>query len=211
MQKLSKPNPINQLNLQFRSEFFNITNLTMLIQSEIQPESIKHFLPISLCNVVYKVITKVLMNRLKSCIAKLVNLFKASFVSGCQVVDNIIITQEIVHSIRRSKARKGGMMFKLDIEKAYDRVNWELLMETLEIFGFSFGIRKLIKTCVTTSTLAVLWNDERTKELCLSRGLRQGDPLSPYLFVLYLERLSMLVNAVVESKCWQIFDVCRGA
>lgn len=102
-------------------------------------------------------------------------------------------------------------MFKLDIEKAYDRVNWELLMETLEIFGFSFGIRKLIKTCVTTSTLAVLWNDERTKELCLSRGLRQGDPLSPYLFVLYLERLSMLVNAVVESKCWQIFDLCRGA
>lgn len=78
-------------------------------------------------------------------------------------------------------------MFILDLEKTYDQVNWEFLMEMLELFGFLSSIRKLIMMCISTSTLTVLWNGERTKSFRSSRGLRQGDLLYPFLFVLYLE------------------------
>lgn len=185
------------------------STLLVLIPKIGRPESIKQFRPISLCNVIYKVITKVLVNRLKNCIGKLVNPLQASFVPGRHAVDNIIMAQEMVHSIRRSKAKNGGMMLKVDLEKAYDHVNWDFLMETLELFGFPASCLRLIKNCISTSTLAVLWNGEKTDTFHPSRGLRQGDPLSPYL-VLYLERLSRLVAQAVELKRWKTFEVCRG-
>ena len=186
------------------------TTLLVLIPKNERSESIKQFRPISLCNVVYKILTKVLVNRLKNCIGKLVNPLQASFVPGRHAADNIIMAQEMVHNIRRSKAINGGMMMKLDLEKAYDRVNWDFLMETLELFGFPNESLRLIKSCISTSTIAVLWNGEMTEPFCPSRGLRQGDPLSPYLFVLYLERLSRLVTRAVELNRWKPFEVCRG-
>ena len=101
-------------------------------------------------------------------------------------------------------------MLKLDLEKAYDQVNWDFLLETLEFFGFLSTILKLIRTCIYTTTLEVLWNGTRTEAFTLARGLRQGDPLSPYLFMLYLERLSMLIHQAVERKLWHTVDVCQG-
>lgn len=159
--------------------------LTVLIPKTDHPETIKQFRPISLCNVVYKIIAQVLVNRLKQCIHKLVNPLQAGFIPGRQAADNIIIAQEMIQSIRTCRVKKGDMMVKLDLEKAYDRVNWEFLIETLELLQFLKAIR---------------WNVERTETFKPSRSLRQGDPLSPFLFVIYLKHFSMLISLIMQTK-----------
>lgn len=78
------------------------------------------------------------------------------------------------------------------------------------MFGFPVTLRRLISHCVTTSSLSVLWNGDRTEFFKPSKGLRQGDPLSPYMFVIYLERLSMSINKAVEEKKWKTFPMSRG-
>ena len=84
------------------------------------------------------------------------------------------------------------------------------LMDILRLFGFPDATCHLIRHCLTTSTLAVLWNGERTDIFKPSRGLHQSNPLSPYLFVLYLERLSMLIQQAMAEKKWVPFLVCRN-
>lgn len=85
---------------------------------------------------VYKVITKVLVNRLKTCISKQVNPLRVSFIPGHQAANNIVIAQEMINSIRKSKSKTGGMMFKLDLKKAYDWVIWFFLLDMLICLDF---------------------------------------------------------------------------
>lgn len=94
--------------------------LITLIPKVPAPQNIKEFRPISLCTVPYKVITKVLANRLKSWLPHLVLPTQASFVAGRKITDNIIITQEVIHSMRSKRGSEGWMVIKVDLEKAYD-------------------------------------------------------------------------------------------
>lgn len=94
------------------------------------------------------------------------------------------------------------MIIKLDFEKSYDRVDWDFLLQTLNLFGFPPSTVKLIRVCITSLSLAVLWNGERTDGFVPTRGLRHSDPLSPYLFILYLERFSMMIASTVEERRW---------
>lgn len=136
-------------------EFDSSINTThiVLIPKKERPESITYFRPISLCNVVYKILSKVLVNRMTSCLPKLINPLQTSFVLGCHATDNVIIVQELLHSLQKSKAKNGGLMVKLDLEKAYDRVNWDCLKAMLNFFGFPSLIIRLIWQCICTSTL----------------------------------------------------------
>lgn len=172
--------------------------LLVLIPKGDRQETVKHFRHISLCNVMYKIISKVLVLRLKKFIFELVNLLQASFIPGHYASDNILITQEMLHSIQASKAVKGGMLVKLNPEKAYDKVEWSFFLDTLRSFHFLPATINHISSCISTTSLSVLWNGERTNAFSPSRGLCQGDPLSPYLFVLYLERLSSKIALSVE-------------
>lgn len=101
--------------------------LVSLIPKVDNPDSIKMFRPISLCNVVYKVISKIIVDRLRPLLTKIVSPFQSSFIPGRTTNDNIIITQEILHTLRSKKGKKGGMIFKIDLEKAYDKVSWKFL------------------------------------------------------------------------------------
>lgn len=136
-------------------EFDSSINTThiVLIPKKERPESITYFRPISLCNVVYKILSKVLVNRMTSCLPKLINPLQTSFVLGRHATDNVIIVQELLHSLQKSKAKNGGLMVKLDLEKAYDRVNWDCLKAMLNFFGFPSLIIQLIWQCISTSTL----------------------------------------------------------
>ncbi|KAK3225711.1 hypothetical protein Dsin_005573 [Dipteronia sinensis] len=101
---------------------FNHTNV-ILIPKIQNPTSLKDFRPISLCIVIYKTMTKVLANRLKSCITSIISPSQSAFVPGRQIFDNVVASFEILHSISRMKSGKRGLMaLKLDISKAYDRV-----------------------------------------------------------------------------------------
>lgn len=148
--------------------------------------------------------------RLKSVISKLIGPAQANFIPGRLSIDNIVVVQEAVHSMRRKKGRKGWTLLKLDLEKAYDRIRWDFLKETLEVAGLSEEWTKRIMVCVTNPSMSLLWNGEKTDSFQSARGLRQGDPLSPYLFVLCLERLCHLIDAEVGRKAWKPISLSQG-
>ena len=184
--------------------------LVVLIPKVENPVSMKDFRPISLCNVVYKVITKVLVNRLRPHLKEIIGPLQGGFIPGRGTPDNIIVAQEVLHFMKKTKSKKGTLAFKIDLEKAYDRVDWGFLKQTLVSFGFPPPTVNLIMRCVTASSLSILWNGDRLNSFTPSRGLRQGDPISPYLFVLCMERLSCSINQQVDKGVWKPVAVSRG-
>ena len=177
--------------------------ILVLLVKVAKPEKITQYRPISLCNVLFKVITKMMVIRMKQVISKLIGPAQARFIPGRLSIDNIVVVQEAVHSMRRKKGSKGWMLLKLDLEKVYDWIRWDFLEETLEAAGFSDTWRGRIMACVTNPGMSLLFNGEKTDSFIPARGLRQGDPLSPYLFVLCLERLCHQIEAVVGRKEWK--------
>lgn len=105
--------------------------LLVLIPKVMKPERITQFCSISLCNVLFKIITKTIVERLKRVITKLIGPAQSSFIHGRVSIDNIVVVQEAVHSIKRKQGRKGWMLLKLDLEKAYVRIRWDFLEDTL--------------------------------------------------------------------------------
>jgi hypothetical protein len=104
--------------------------LLVVIPKHDKPERMADFRPISLCNVSYKILTKIIVNRLKPLLPKLISPTQCSFVPGRQISDNIVIIQEVLHTMKLKKGRKGIMAIKLDLEKAYDRLSWEFIRDT---------------------------------------------------------------------------------
>ncbi|KAL8139423.1 LOW QUALITY PROTEIN: hypothetical protein V2J09_005444 [Rumex salicifolius] len=184
--------------------------LLVLIAKVNKPERISQFQPISLCNVLFKTITKTMVIRLKQVISKLVGPTQSSFIPGRLSTDNIVIVQEAVHSMRRKQGRKGWMLLKLDLEKAYDRIRWDFLEDTIRATGLPTTWVGWIMECVSGPSMSLLWNGEKTSAFRPTRGLRQGDPLSPYLFVLCLERLCHLIDEAVGKGDWKPIRLSRG-
>ncbi|KAG8365002.1 hypothetical protein BUALT_Bualt18G0057700 [Buddleja alternifolia] len=142
--------------------------------------------------------------------SKFVSPLQSSFIPGRGTHDNVIVIQEMLHSLRKSHSKVGGMIITLDLEKAYDKINWLFLEQTLEFFDFAPHIIRLIMFCVKSARPRVLWNGEPLQTFSPKCGLRQGDPLSPYLFVLCVERLVYLINEAVEDHSWIPLPSCRG-
>ena len=114
----------------------------VLIPKNEKPESFSHFRPISLCNTVYKIITKVIANRL----------MQSSFVPGRHIVDNIIITPEVIHSMTRMKGKEGFMAIKMDSEEAYDRLEWNFILDTLFDLGIPGRLVNVIMKCLSSAS-----------------------------------------------------------
>lgn len=127
----------------------------------MKPERITQFRPISLCNVFFKTITKAMVIRLKGIINKLIEPAQASFIPGRLSTDNIVVVQEAV-SMRRKKGRRGWMLLKLDLEKAYDRIRWDFLEDTLRAAGLPDNWVTWILQCVKGPSMNILWNGEKT-------------------------------------------------
>ena len=197
----------------FLGEFLNpsiMETLIVLIPKIDNPTFMKDFRPISLCNVVYKIITKVLTNRLRPFLPDIVSPLQGGFIPGRGAPDNIIVAQEILNFMKHTKSKKGTLAFKIDLEKAYDRVDWRFLESTLIAFGFPIITVNLIMTCVRASSLSIMWNGNRLDSFAPRRGLRQGDPMSPYLFVLCMERLACYISHKVVEGVWKPVSFTRG-
>jgi hypothetical protein len=165
-------------------------SLIVLIPKVPMPKFIHQFRPIRLCNVVFKILTKVIVNRIKPLMTFLVTNNQCSFVPGRHTVDNIIVAQEVIDSMRNLKrGRKGFMVTKVDLEKACDRLNWDFIRETLVLAGIPRDMVALIMACIETNSLSVLWNCIVADKFLPARGIRQGDSFSPYIFMLCSERL----------------------
>ncbi|CAA7060939.1 unnamed protein product [Microthlaspi erraticum] len=131
-------------------------------------------------------------------------------IPGRLSVDNIVVVQEAVHSMRRKKGKKGWMLLKLDLEKTYDRIRWDFLEDTLKAAHFPARWVQWIMRCVTGPSMYLLWNGEKSEPFVPLRGLRHGDPLSPYLFVLCLERLCHLIDTSMVRGEWKPIRLSRG-
>lgn len=114
-------------------------------------------------------------------------------------MNNIILTQEIIHLMTTSKSKKGTMAIKIDLEKAFDRLEWGFIRQTLIYFKFPLDWILLIMSCISSSNLSILLNGDHLDPFHPSRGIRQGDPLSPYIFILCMEYLAWLIQEEVSS------------
>ncbi|KAK4257184.1 hypothetical protein QN277_006806 [Acacia crassicarpa] len=182
----------------------------VLIPKVDNPISLRDFRPISLCNVSFKIITKVLANRFRGVMSTIVGPEQCSFIAGRSTCDNILIAQEIIHSMRMRGRKKGFVAIKIDMEKAFDRLDWGFIKNTLVGLQLADNLINLIMACVSTTSMSILWNGEGSPCFTPSRGVRQGDPLSPYIFVLCMERLGHLIRAECEARRWKPFSFKRS-
>jgi len=190
---------------------FNETRI-VLIPKIKDPKLVTNYRPISLCNVVYKLASKVIANRLKKILPTIISDTQSAFVQGRLITDNILLAFESMHHINQKReGKEGEMALKLDMSKAYDRVEWICLEKIMEKLGFAERWRNLIMQCITSVTYAIRINGNPRGHIIPSRGIHQGDPLSPYLFLLCAEGLSSLIKATVNSGNMEGIAICRGS
>ena len=190
-------------------KYLNNTHIVLI--PKIQgPKTIGNYKPISLCKSVYKIITKILVAKIRPHLDKLVSPCQTTFIPGRRGVDNAIIVQELIHTIGRTKGSKGTLAIKIDLEKTYDKIEWSFIREMLTLFYFPENLIKLIMSCITSMSTSLLLNGGSLDPFLPSRGIRQGDPLSPYLFILCMEFLGHLIEEKCAAKLWTSVKASRS-
>ena len=202
---------LSAINSQVMPQGWNDTMIVMIPKVQT-PEKVSQFRPISLCNVVYKVISKMIATRLTLFLSDIISPTQSAFVPGRLITDNVLIAYESLHTIKQKKTGKEGWCaVKLDMHKAYDRVEWVFLEAILLKLGFHANWVNMVMLCVSSVEYRVRYTSTETEAFKPSRGLRQGDPLSPYLFLLCMEGLTALLSRAENNGDLMGVKVCRDA
>jgi hypothetical protein len=199
------------LNNGFLDNALNETHIA-LVPKKKNPSCITDYRPISLCNVLYKLIAKVVANWLKKVLGTIISPSQSAFILGRLITNNVLVAFEALHTMdRKLKGREGFMALKLDMSKAYNRVEWNYLEAIMRRLGFADRWVRMVMTCVRTVSFSVLINGQPYGKIIPTRGIRQGDPLSPYFFIICAEGLSSLLNrAEVDGRVTGL-PISRGA
>ncbi|KAL0297913.1 UNVERIFIED_CONTAM: hypothetical protein Scaly_3079300 [Sesamum calycinum] len=171
---------------------FTATSISLIPKND-SPQSWSEFRPISLCNVTNKILAKLLYTKISQALPDLISPSKSGFVPCRLIADNILLAQEMTHHLDM-RHRKGNLILKLDMSKAYDRVKWKFLYAILEKMGFPARFIALIRHAIEHCWFTILVNGQASSFFKSSQGLKQGDPISPALFILATEALSRGLN-----------------
>ncbi|KAL0439176.1 UNVERIFIED_CONTAM: hypothetical protein Slati_2400600 [Sesamum latifolium] len=187
------------------------TTLLALIPKVQAPSYVADFGPISCCNVLYKAITKIIVQCIRLVLDHIISPFENAFVPGRSIEDNILLAQELFMGYNQQRLPLWCAL-KVDLRKDYDTVEWDFLLASLQLFGFSDVFIKWIQECISTTTFSVCLNGNTHDFFKGARGLRQGDLMFHYLFVLVMEVLSMLLQRFIEQESnfsyhWRCRDV----
>jgi hypothetical protein len=164
----------------------NEANITLLQKRE-GADRIDMFRPISLISSFMKILTKILANRLAPRMNEIVSTAQNAFIQKRSIHDNFLYVQKVIEKLHKSK--QPTLFVKLGISKAFDYINWAYLLEVLRVLGFSQKWRNWIATLLGSSSSKILINGQQTNAIRHMRGVRQGDPLSTFLFILAMDPL----------------------
>lgn len=191
------------------TEIYRAINCTVitLIPKIKNPSSVKEFLPISCCTILYKVISKILTTRMQEVMDAIIDNSQSAFVPGRLIMDNIVMSHELVKAYGR-KGISPLCMIKVDMQKAYDSVEWSYIEQVMQLLGFPQFFLKWIMSCITSVSYTVMINGVATKPFQAKKGLRQGDHLSPFLFVMAMEYLSRSLQSLTGVKGFKFHPRC---
>lgn len=137
--------------------YLNETLISLIPKCQ-NPESLSNYKPISLCNSVYKIVSKIIVGRIRPHLGKLISPVQTAFVPGCRGTDNVLLAQELFYALDRKKGKIGYMAVKLDLEKAYDGLEWSFIHIVLQAFHFPLKLLRIIMGCVTSPSTSILVN-----------------------------------------------------
>jgi hypothetical protein len=159
-----------------------------------------------------KIVTKVIANRLKATLPDVIDIEQSAFVQGRLITDNALIAMECFHWLKKKRKGKNGVMaLKLDMSKAYDRIEWSFVNQVLISMGYPIKLVELIMRCISSVTYQIIINGQPSKSFRPERRLRQGDPLSPYLFIMCADVFSGLIHKAATLKEIHGLKVARSA
>ncbi|KAK3193362.1 hypothetical protein Dsin_024672 [Dipteronia sinensis] len=175
-----------------------------LVPKVPNPSKMKDFKPISCCNTLYKIIAKIIANRIKPCLQDIIRPSQSAFMAGRSIGDNILLAQELMRNYHKDVGCP-KLAIKVDLMKAFDMVDWGFLLETLAAFDFPPKFIMWIKVFLTTHKFSISFNGELTGFFSEKRGICQGDPMSPYLFVIakgrwfFDRRIEIILPDIISS------------
>lgn len=175
------------------------STIRSLIPKKKQAIEMKDFRPISCCNVIYKVISKILANRLKLILPKFIAQNQSTFVKERLLMENVLLATELVKDYLKASISPRCTL-KIDISKAFDSVQWSFLLNILSALNFPEKFVHWIRLCISTASFSVQVSGELAGYFGSQRGLRQGCSLSPYLFVICMNILSKLIDKTAISR-----------
>ncbi|XP_062093504.1 uncharacterized protein LOC133799506 [Humulus lupulus] len=197
-------------------EFFDLGHIPKRLNSTIlalipkvtQPSNASEYRPITCCNTLYKCISKMLCNRLIPILPKVVNQNQGAFVKNRSIAHNILILQDLLKGYNRKRVSPRCLM-KIDLSKAYDSIDWNFLESLLNAYKFPGRFIKWVMVCLRGSSYSILMNDQLYGDFKGGKGLRQGDPISPLLFVLVMGYLTRALHGAAKDKHFRFHPLCK--